>query len=95
MKKLTMIACSISISVVFGGFIGAVAHYQREAGYQAGKEARMAELGDLFAPYGYHKIRMAKKDCEAKTGVTCIIYGGFAPDYKVTREEPVNKQGPL
>jgi hypothetical protein len=64
-------------------------------GVQKGKEAKMVELANLFAPYGYHKIRMAKKDCEVKTGMICKIYGGFAPDIKAAREEPVNKKGPL
>jgi hypothetical protein len=63
-------------------------------GIKAGKEYKNVELATVFAPYGYHKIRMAKKDCEAKSGMICKIYGGFAPDIKATREEPV-KKGPL
>lgn len=69
--------------------------FGREIGEAAGKESRNLELAEVFAPYGYHKIRMAKKDCEARSGMVCKIYGGFAPDIKTSREENKKQQGPL
>lgn len=94
MKTHRQVLAIVSISVIFGTFVGMVAHYQREAGIQEGKEAKVLELAKVFAPYGYEKIREAKADCEGKTGMVCQIYGGFAPVIKRTAEvQP--KQGPI
>ena len=102
MKLSHCVATAVIFGAVFGLGAGYLADVSTQAGYEAGladgtqqgKEAKMAELATVFAPYGYHKIRMVKKDCEAKFGMVCKIYGGFAPDIKAAREEPESK-GPL
>ena len=96
-KKVAMI--QIASVVLAGALIGLGAGWLEDTSYQegytSGMEAKTLELAEVFAPYGYEKIRMAKVSCEAKSGMVYQIYGGFAPFIMAKKEEPNTKMGPL
>ena len=52
----------------------------------------LSELDELFAPYGYDKIKETKKQCEVRFQVPCVIYGGYGPKMEERMPEPAPKK---